>query len=157
MAVSEKTKSTFEWWIQRTWLNLGYRTSGRYVKFRTYRYYKNVSLCFSRAEFAAWAQGQRTVWDALKCAGLRPSLDRINPGDYTLDNLQIISVNENSRKADHPKQRLLGLKEECPVVLEFCSQYEAARFLGCSQGEISRALLRNNRCRGWKLHDLESA
>ena len=60
--------------------------------------YANVRLMFTRSEFlewyvAAYADFRKIHGDA------KPSVDRIHDGDYRLDDMQLIPIGENSRKA----------------------------------------------------------
>lgn len=57
--------------------------------------YENVYIRFTRPEFKAWCLERENLILNLK----RPSIDRIDSKlDYTLDNIQILELEENIRK-----------------------------------------------------------
>ena len=62
--------------------------------------YASVKLLLSRDEFLAWAIPAFSRW-MLDHPGERPSIDRIQFGDYELGNLQILSILDNTRKQKH--------------------------------------------------------
>lgn len=90
--------------INVTWTNINRRTVNGLkpnLKSRGTRRYieRNIRLEFSRQEFSAWVYSQRAAFEALKLAGQRPSINRIDStGNYTLENINIISLDQNRRE-----------------------------------------------------------
>lgn len=86
-----------------TWINLNLRcANGKYrhlAKAPTLRRsakYESVYLNLTFAEFKAWCWQQQVKIETLA----RPSIDRLDSTkNYTLDNIQIIELAENIRKA----------------------------------------------------------
>lgn len=68
--------------------------------------YKDINVLMTQQEFFEWALPEVKLF--LKTKKGSPSVDRINVnGDYSLDNIQIISRSENTKKIyeDKPEQR----------------------------------------------------
>lgn len=92
--------------IRRSWYNLQRRvingTRPEWNNPGIVRDYlgKNITLKVSRKEFAEWCWEREAIIRNILAQKISPSIDRLDSNDhYTLANMQIISFNENRKKA----------------------------------------------------------
>jgi hypothetical protein len=83
--------------IKTSWTNMNIRC-GKYIHLQTSRKndsYKGIIIEFSRKEFKRWCIDNSHM--ILNCK--RPSIDRLDKNkNYTLENIQILELEENIRK-----------------------------------------------------------
>lgn len=92
-----------EFFLKGTYIGMQYRVRGMAEKIA--HIYEGLPIC-SQEEFMAWSLSDNTfkeVWFQWKTSGyeyrLTPSIDRIdNDAGYTLDNMQWLTVSDNTRK-----------------------------------------------------------
>ena len=88
------------YFLKKAWTNMNIRC-GKYKHLQTKskcKNYENIKIIFSRDEFKIWCWKQKNLIESLK----KPSIDRIDSKkDYTLDNIQIIELEDNIHKKKH--------------------------------------------------------
>lgn len=96
---------TLRGFTSRLWKRLNDRTvNGTHPRYcnRFDRYYldQGVRLVISRVDFELWVSEHWTDVVAMREAGLRPSLDRIDSsGHYSRENMRFVPLSENTRAA----------------------------------------------------------
>jgi hypothetical protein len=81
--------------INRSWVGMNTRAANGTHREADRKYYDNVMIMVSRADFAAWCRSQEAHILSLE----RPSIDRIDPrGHYELKNMQVIEFRVNCGK-----------------------------------------------------------
>lgn len=123
---------------------------------------KHAPPNYTLEEFKKWAeaQGYRQLYEAWVNSGYEwrtaPSADRLdNDVSYQIDNLQLITFQENEAKAHRQLKTGELVNNHTPVnqltkcgrlIKTHLSQAMAARELNISQGNISRALKPESNC-----------
>lgn len=118
-------------------------------------YYKNgIELRMTKSDFYRWCDENRSSYEKIKLSDQSPSIDRIDStGHYELSNLRIIDSKTNisegfKRWAVKRRKSVLGYKPETGEMVIYESQAQASRY-GFNQGDISRAIKRKNRHKGY--------
>lgn len=97
-------RTTVQYFMLTRWNGINTRTiNGKRpnykCKFASIYLKKGIRLEMTREEFYGWCLSNWHIAEDIHKQGLTPSLDRIDEeGPYSLENIQIISRNENSRK-----------------------------------------------------------
>lgn len=97
-----------EFYSRTTWTSLQQRVSGGLYSSAAslqtnpqhLSYFRKGVICTVTKDeyFEFWKKNSETVFDIIK-SGDKPSIDRIDPnGNYSIDNIQIISLTENRKK-----------------------------------------------------------
>ena len=94
----QKAKLRPEYHMKKALNNARYRCEN--PKYESYAYYgaKGIKYQIDPNEFCKIFKDK---WKAMMDAGLRPSIDRIDPTkDYTIDNVRIVDVADNTREGN---------------------------------------------------------
>lgn len=107
--------------------------------------YAGVSLEMTRAEFIPWCESAIAVWWRDN-PGKKPSIDRLkDDGPYSLGNIRILEVGENSRR------RKFNKNSKAESGKAWCSGHKAYLGIDLFSPAPSRPpLFVNNRCRACK-------
>jgi len=137
-AWARKYRKTAPGWAGMAWGNITLRV-------RHDKDYAGVELRMTREEFIAWCVPAITVWWK-KNPGKKPSIDRIkNEEHYSIDNIRILEVGENSRRSPAKKN------SKAPKGKAWCSGHQAYLSIKLFSPAPSRPpLFVNNRCRECK-------
>lgn len=158
-----RAKDTKEYDLRRyrknpkRYLNHKYRIIKERCTNEKRRYYGKKFLSREEwAEFCKRTEGQfMSMYHRWQESGyervMSPSIDRINnDGDYTLDNIQWLSLAENDKKYIQENMRPIIVKKNGEVIGEFNSQQAAAEAIGSFQSNVGRALRQGDRVNGRK-------
>jgi hypothetical protein len=147
-----RRRGTLAYFKSNTWGNLQQRTvNGSSPNPHNKSYLdKNIKLEMTKNDFYCWCDGQVDNIMLLYRQNKTPSIDRIdNNGNYSLDNIQILGLQDNVSKdfdlkvvelATISKRKPIEVGMPCGTVYRFISIKHACLYLRLSESKVSSLL-----------------
>lgn len=121
-----KKRKSINKFIKSSWTNMNIR-AGKYRHLQTKnkcKIYRNIFIEFTRNEYKNWCLKQEQYILSL----LKPSVDRIdNTKNYSLNNIQIINLDENIRKKRYESAYVNGPRQKLKRGISKCGNKFRAR------------------------------
>lgn len=118
---------------KRAWDRLTYRCGNRNGDFPLYA---SIKLKFTYDRFMAWAVPAYEIWLSAN-PGMTPSINRIDPtGHYAPGNVEIVSLNENSRLSNITRKNRTVTVEQLAVRFD-----HKCRKLGIAPSAVAQHML----------------